>query len=460
MRALPPRSLESSEAGRARFPDADALTTPKKEEAEPAEPTLSMLEQKLEEEEGVYAEFLARVDELSRNPAPFDRDPGIPGLLAELNASEALRPEEAPRPRGGLLRRVARKLLAPELEALDRALTRQRRFDSILVQVLNRLSETANGAAARSAEFASALVGFSQRIDRVVDAKDRLYASLGNRRADLLLDAMEKRLETVRLGIERARERMDGMSSALALARAELGALASNEAPKASRERMEDARYVAFEDRFRGSSEEIRERLSAYVPFFEGRAPVLDLGCGRGEFLELSRDAGIVASGVDGNEEMVRLCRAKGLDAAIEDVLEAVSRREPASLGGIFAAQLIEHLPPRAIASFLSDCHRALRPGGRVILETVNPRSLVALVESFYRDLTHEKPIHPETLDFALRGAGFSEVETRYSSPVPERARLLPVASNDAEAGTVNRNFEKLNAFLFGEQDYAAIATK
>jgi SAM-dependent methyltransferase len=434
------------------------LTTPK-EEPGPAEPTLDKLEQKLEEEERIYADFLARIDELSRNPAPFDRDSGIPGLMAELNASPALIAEEPPFP-GGLLRRAARKLLAPELAAVDRAFARQREFDSILVRALNRFSETTNAAAARSAEFASALVGFSQRIDRVADAKDRLYASLGNRRTDLLLDAMDKRLETVRIGIDKMRERIDGMSSAVALARAELSALVSSDPPRASRERVEDARYVAFEDRFRGSPVEIRERLSAYVPCFDGLAPVLDLGCGRGEFLELLRDAGIASSGVDGNEEMVRLCREKGLDAAIEDVRDAVSERAPDSLGGIFSAQLIEHLTPRAIGSFLSHCHRALRPGGRLVVETVNPRSLVALVESFYRDLTHEKPLHPETLDFALRSAGFREVELRYSSPVPERARLLPVVGGDADSGTVNRNFEKLNAFLFGEQDYAAIATK
>jgi len=143
-------------------------------------------------------------------------------------------------------------------------------------------------------------------------------------------------------------------------------------------------------------------------------------------------------------------------------VIDFVARREPASFGGIFAAQLVEHLPPRLLGEFLESCHGALRPGGRLVLETVNPRSLVALVEAFYRDLSHEKPLHPETLDFALRAAGFREVELRYSSPVPERARLLPMTEAEAGKGasTINQNFEKLNAFLFGDQDYAAIATK
>jgi O-antigen chain-terminating methyltransferase len=96
------------------------------------------------------------------------------------------------------------------------------------------------------------------------------------------------------------------------------------------------------------------------------------------------------------------------------------------------------------------------------VLETVNPRSLVALVEAFYRDLTHEKPLHPDTLDFALRAAGFRDVELRYSSPVPERARLLPVTEAEVGKGAlaINQNFAKVNAFLFGDQDYAAIAVK
>jgi O-antigen chain-terminating methyltransferase len=253
------------------------------------------------------------------------------------------------------------------------------------------------------------------------------------------------------------------MATGLALARAEIAAAtAPSTANVMTRERLEPARYVAFEQLFRGSSEEIRKRLSDYVPYFRGLAPVLELGCGRGEFLELLRDAGIDGRGVDLNPDMVRRTRELGLSAEVGDVVDFVASREPGSAGGIFAAQLVEHLPPRVLGGFLEGCCRALRPGGRLVLETVNPRSLVALVEAFYRDLTHEKPLHPETLDFALRAAGFREVELRYSSPVPQRARLSPLTELEAGRGasTLNRNFEKLNQFLFGEQDYAAIATK
>jgi SAM-dependent methyltransferase len=432
-------------------------------EQEPTEATLAERKKALDEEEGVYLEFLAKIDRLSSNPAPYERDPRIPELLAELNRKVAI-PAEKPRsdPKGlkGLARRTARRLLAPDLTRLENAIARERELHSTLVQFLNRLSESANASGARAAEFASALVGFAQRIDRLADAKDRLYASLENRRSDLILESMDKRVEAVRLGIRKAQERLEGMSTSLALARVELAAR-SEPGPR-SREALEAAHYVAFEDRFRGSSEEIRGKLSDYVPYFRGAAPVVDLGCGRGEFLDLLRDAGIDGVGVDGNAEMVFRCRERGLSAEVGDAVDFVSRRGPASFGGIFAAQFVEHLPPRVLGGFLESCHRALRPGGRLVLETVNPRSLVALVEAFFRDLTHEKPLHPETLDFALRAAGFREVELRYSSPVPERARLLPVTEAEVGRGAsaLNQNFDKVNAFLFGDQDYAAIAVK
>jgi O-antigen chain-terminating methyltransferase len=439
---------------------------------DPAEPSLSELRLRLDEEDRIYGELLAKLDRLSENPSPYETDPGLPGLLAELNEAAALAPPEQERSGGGLkglARTWVTRLVSPELARIERALERQREFDSVLVQFLNRFSERTNSALAKSAELASALVGFAQRIDRLADAKDRLYASLGNRRSDLLLEAMDKRLETVRLGIAKAQERLEGMSTAVALSRAEVGVLLSGKGGAAdpkppARERLDEARYLAFEERFRGSSEDIRGKLRDYVPLFREKGPVLDLGCGRGEFLELLGEAGIEGLGVDGNREMVRACRERELRAETADVLVFVSERPPGSAGGIFAAQLIEHLPARDIGDFLDDCYRALRPEGRLVLETVNPRSLTALVESFYRDLTHEKPLHPETLDFALRAAGFREVETRYSSPVPERARLLPLAGPDpradSERRTLNQNFEKLNRFLFGELDYAAIATK
>ncbi len=462
MRARAALSRASWEA--AIFLDVSALST---------EPTVSELKEKLHEEEEFYAELLAKLDALSGTRAPYDQDGTIPELLASLNQSSALTaPDSGATTDGaeggglkGLARAIARRLVEPELQALGRALKQQRSFNSSLVQFLNRFAETSNRAAAAQAEFTSALVGFSQRIDRLADAKDRLYACLGNERADLLLQAMDQRVERVQLGVRAIKQRVEGMDSSLAVARAELHAVfarVSGESPARAESTpdLEAEHYLAFEERFRGSSDAIRERLADYVPYFEGKNPVLELGCGRGEFLELLKEAGIEAEGVDGNREMIHACRDKGVEAKVGDLVTVLADRAAGSAGGIFAAQVIEHLPPSLLRKVLADGYRVLRPKGRIILETVNPTSVIALVESFYRDLTHQKPLHPETLEFMLRAVGFPEVTVRTTSPVGERARLLPVMASMDGSDTVNQNFEKLNALLFADQDYAVIATK
>ena len=435
---------------------------------ESSEATLAELESKLAEEDALYGELLAALDRLSENPAHYDRDPEIPKRLAELNQAPSLHaPERGALPGGlkGFFRRIVRRLVEPELSVLELALDKERSFNSMLVQFLNRFSEATNQVTAREAEFSSTVVRFAQRIDRLADAKDRLYASLGNRRSDLLIEAMDKRLMSVRLDLTRAQERLEGLSASVAIARAEIAAPdeaadRKTEGAAARAERFADAHYLAFENRFRGSSEDLRRRLGPYVTYFDSRSPVLDLGCGLGEFLELLRDSGIEAFGIDGNREMVRACRDRGLQAEEGDLIAYLEERDSDSAGGIFAAQVVEHLPPHLIRKVVAECHRVLRDDGRLILETVNPKSLLALVESFYRDLTHQKPLHPDTLDFMLRAVGFREVEIRFASPVSQRARLLAVSAETDASGTLNQNFEKLNAILFGDQDYAVIGTK
>jgi SAM-dependent methyltransferase len=432
---------------------------------------LTELKDKLAQEEQVYAELLARLDGLSSTPTPYQLHPELPQLLSRLN--EALRVEAGPpaAPSGprGLLRKLIRRLIASDLDPLREGLARQQAFNSVLVQFLNHFADASERRAARLAELHSTLVRFSQRIDRLTDAKDRLYASLETTRADLLLEAMDKRLETVGLGLRRAEARLEGMLSTLALARSELEALrrrqeaeapAALPSPAAAPAALTAPEYVAFENRYRGSSEEIRERLASYLSYFEGRAPVLELGSGRGEFLDLLRQRGLEGRGVDENPDMVAQCRERGLSVEQGDLLAYLEALPEGSVGGIFAAQVIEHLPPAMLRRTLAACYRGLRREGRLVLETVNPRSLLALVESFYRDLTHQKPLHPDTLDFLLRAAGFREVDIQYRSPVAERAKLLSLAPVDEAARTANENFRKLNSFLFGDQDFAAIASK
>ena len=219
--------------------------------------------------------------------------------------------------------------------------------------------------------------------------------------------------------------------------------------------------YFAFEAAMRGSREEIANRQQRYLERFRDVDDILDLGCGRGEFLALLRDAGKSAQGVDLDGDMVDQCRAQGLDVIQAEGIAFLTGLPPKSLGGVFAAQVVEHLAPDRLISLLSACHRAIRPGGVVVLETINPASLSAL-RNFFADLTHVQPVVAETLAFLVESVGFRDVEIAFASEVPEGGRLGhvpfdPSAPAETQAAS-DRNVDLLNALLFAPQDYAVIA--
>ena len=221
-----------------------------------------------------------------------------------------------------------------------------------------------------------------------------------------------------------------------------------------------------FSNRFRGSSDALREAQRHYVDLFLEQGPVLDLGCGRGEFLELLKEAGVPATGVESDMDMVEHCRALGLDVKGADALEHLASLSDDSLGGVFMAQFVEHLPPTNLLELINLCHRKLRPGGVLLAETNNPSCLLAMTTHFIIDLTHQRPLHPELMKFLLEAAGFGEVSIHYSSLVPEELRLEPISSGPWDGpleewrASSNRNVEKLNQILYGYQDYAVVAKK
>ena len=197
--------------------------------------------------------------------------------------------------------------------------------------------------------------------------------------------------------------------------------------------------YFAYEARMRAPTEEIRERQRPYVELLRDHAPVLDVGCGRGELLALLRDAGIDARGVDANADMVAFARGEGLDVEQADLLDALGAAS--ELGAITALQVVEHLPPAVLVRFLGAAFAALRPGGVLVAETINPVSPAAL-RHYFADLTHAQPLVPETLELLAQGAGFRETEIRYlNEPTPH-------------------DDPRLTAELFAPLDYALIGRK
>ena len=208
--------------------------------------------------------------------------------------------------------------------------------------------------------------------------------------------------------------------------------------------------YFAFETRMRGATNEIRERQRAYVEDFRAAAPVLDIGCGRGEFLTLLRGAGIAARGIDADADMVAFARGEGLDVTQADALEHLSSLDEASLGGVFLGQVLEHLPPASLVRLLELAAAKLRAGGVLVAETINPLSPLAL-RNYFADLTHAQPLVPETLELLARQAGFASIDVRYANE-PE-ARL-----EEPDDPVLAANVRRLNEILFAPLDYAIVA--
>jgi SAM-dependent methyltransferase len=219
--------------------------------------------------------------------------------------------------------------------------------------------------------------------------------------------------------------------------------------------------YLAFEARFRGSEEVIRERQGVYPGILGGCRRVVDLGCGRGELLELLTSNGVDAYGVELNADFVDLVAEKGLTVIHEDALAHLGRLEPGAVDGIVASHVVEHLPPAVVSSLIATAWERLPGGGVLVMETPNPESLVAGSINFHRDPTHLRPIHPDTLAFMCQSTGFGDVTVRRMSPMLE-GDILP-RRNVGEgplAEHLDAVVSRLNDLLYGFQDYAVIARK
>lgn len=401
----------------------------------------------------------------------------------------------------GQLNRLVWRLVGPLLE-------RQQSFNAALVDHVNRnvaparegpkatasLIALVGGQLEALETFESRLIQYLQQITPYVDTKDRCMGVRSRAVAgvmDGVASSLRKRWESnvVReqrfvQHVEELRTTVGHVQHGLLAVRRELERLASggDDAPRqdrsgaASTARVEAAveayTYVGFENLFRGTQEEIRGRLVDYVPLFEGASDVLDIGCGRGEFLDLLQELGIEARGVDINPEMAEECRSRGLEATVGDAVEHLRGLEDESLGGLFAAQVVEHLEPAYLVRLLEVAFRKLRPGSTVVLETINPSCWFAFFDGYIRDITHVRPLHPDTLKYLLAAAGFQRTSVRYSAPYPEHAKLQHVAAPSSGHGAaapgrlsgaidvLNENADKLNTLLFTHMDYAAIGER
>ncbi|MBI2463458.1 methyltransferase domain-containing protein [Candidatus Peregrinibacteria bacterium] len=222
--------------------------------------------------------------------------------------------------------------------------------------------------------------------------------------------------------------------------------------------------YKKFQDRFRGSQQAITQKQKQYLRFFHECKNVMDIGCGRGEFIQLLHQNGSGAFGIEIDPEMVKECRAKNLNVVDVDAVSylkiQLERETPDSIDGIFSAQVIEHLHMDYLIEMLRLCYRILQPDRFIVLETINVKCLAAFTASIYLDPTHVKPIHPETLQFILESLGFREIAFIFSSKFSNEEKLQALEPRSEQDTLYNQNVKKLNELLFAPQDYAIIAKK
>jgi O-antigen chain-terminating methyltransferase len=423
-----------------------------------------------------------------------DRDigakPDVAGLLAEVeDAVAAKRSQGLYNP--AEVRRVEEAAVTlqadPDLESMER----------LAAYLRENWDAKACGISTHRAGFSGRLV---VGLKRLMHRLTRPYLNVAlaqqtafNNQLVMLQSILVSKITALRLLMEQSEDRFDDVEARLtALERRLLAGNAQGEALLARLQRLvEDqsragrlspgaaqevaqvraanrgAAYLAFEDLHRGTREEIKRRQSVYLPHVQlsvsRQAPLLDLGCGRGEFLELCREAGLPARGVDVNPAMVAYCGELGLDVTEADGLTYLRALPQAGLGGILLSQVIEHLGLDQLTELVALCAEKLVPGGVLIAETVNPQTLSTFAGAFYVDLTHNKPVHPEAARFLWRWAGLGDVQILYLSPVAPEHQLEPLAGGTGApdvAGAFNRNVARLNQLLYGPLDYAVVGRK
>lgn len=460
------------------------------------------LQQKLEElttlrqkEEEEYGKLLTLLDQRCEFPLPSEFSKQLDQVKEALNRSwdiskealSAIRNED---------RLFWKDVAGASAEYITPVVQQQKEFNSLVVHLINELITGVTQSLGSIRDFQSMLILYFQRIIPVVDTKNRemigvedknvatnlskfqleinrfrkelfdLHAKtqeLARNHADVLFKMLDQRVETQEIDAQERDKTIQSLETSLRSLQHVAAAWSADKKAGKTSAGTEEARYFFFEERFRGTREWVKDKFVGYVKYFKTgiSAPVLDLGCGRGEFLELLKQAGIPATGVDSNEAMVKKSRESGLDVSQGDLLEFLFAQPENSLGGIFCSQVVEHLAASVLLRMLEAAFAKLKAGAPILLETVNVSSVFALTQVFTRDLTHITTVHPETLQFMLNACGFKRPEILYTSQVPavQQLRLFTKPENEAQE-IFNHNMTKLNQLLFGPMEFAIYAVK
>lgn len=388
---------------------------------------------------------------------------------------------------GRLIVKMKQKLLSMIWDGLLKDyLDAEKEFNSNLVRLLNDACKYMDARDASSFWELIRKIDYDvtralERIERINDEQSAtIHSSAQELRGSLdsSLGALNSRTTLIQAQVESHQGQIQSLAGAVSgveaiLARlgSRLGSAESEKAGSSLEPRtsgVPDYRYVLLENRFRGSEAEITKRLSIYPPVFAGaEKKILEIGPGRGELQLLFRSHGVPSYGVDSDDGMIEEAEARKVDVVRGDGISHMRSLENASLGGVIAVQVVEHLGISALNELLDLCFAKVAPGGRVVFETIDPRSLLALSSNYFRDPSHVFPLHPDTLAFAMTTAGLRILETRPLSPVPGGALLKEIPVEEymtprwvLTVERLNSNIRQLNKLLYGFQDYCIIAER
>ncbi|NII56419.1 methyltransferase domain-containing protein [Luteibacter sp. SG786] len=340
---------------------------------------------------------------------------------------------------------VERRLEVVDEEMSTRATLASFRFlESRVDQLESRIEQMLSARASKDKEVAE-IREFARSIEQRLVMLDEHEASLreavvATRRG--VIDLQRKALASVQASSSAKAESVGGGS--------------------ASAESIFDAEYVSFEKAFRGSRDDIKERAAEYLSTFAeaaiepGSGRILDLGCGRGEWLELLSEKGFTVTGVDMNTSMLDECRELGLDVVEGDAVAYLASLEDASVSAITSMHLVEHLPHDVMIRLIDEAHRVLKPGGILVLETPNPENITVGSCWFYMDPTHRNPIPPALLGWTLSNRGFDAVELKRLDKNRATSGIVPWSDDVPGA----EGFNRLLAYFNAAPDYAAIGRK
>ena len=321
-----------------------------------------------------------------------------------------------------IVRKIFRRAAEPDTE-------RQKNFNLAL---LDLLSDVRADVAAARRDFRTDLEAVQRDLSAAIGIESATLRELvivASKRNDSLIAALDQKIESVAV---RVRDAVNPVVSAMS----------------------SDVLYRRLEDSLRGGEAHVRDDVQPYVALAAGHQPVLDVGCGRGEFLIACRERGIAARGVDTNERSVSDLRERGFDVTLAAIPECFASIADGSLGAVLAMHVVEHLPVDALFALFRESARVLRSGGLLMIETPNAESMAMSAGDFWRDPTHLAPRHPAALTVLAREHGFAIDEIRAVHELPEGTRI---GIQDGDSPELQRVIHAVNDRLFAPQDLRLI---